>query len=156
MPKPWREKLNEDNPSYGRVVEIPAKMVAQHGTGTMVISSPRDLQTLIRTVPEGKLVTVAQLMGRVASDAGTDTACPMTTGIFLRVVAEVAELDRADALEVAPYWRVLKKKGKLNAKYPGGAVSQAKRLEAEGHTITRNTHGAPAAVADFEASLFEL
>jgi len=147
--------MDMPHPSYGRVVDIPPKMVAQHGEGRLLISSPLDIQALVNSVPVGELVTVSMLMAKLAQDAGTDKTCPMTTGIFLRVVSEVAELDRAEGSAVAPYWRVLKNKGKLNPKYPGGAVAQAERLAAEGHVLGRNTHGALAKVEDFEASLFD-
>jgi alkylated DNA nucleotide flippase Atl1 len=152
----WREKLTDENPDYGKVVEIPASMLEQHGPGTMLITTPLDIQTMIQQIPDGKLLTVRGLMDRLAVNAGTDTTCPMTTGIFLRIVAEVAELDRTDDNPVAPYWRVLKKGGKLNPKFPGGAVAQAKKLEEEGHEITRNEHGAPAKVANHDSSLIAI
>ena len=156
MATPWREKLTSETGNYGKVVEIPAKMLDQYGAGTMLIARPLDIQALIQQIPEGKLLTVRGLMDRLAVDAGTNTTCPMTTGIFLRIVAEVAELDRADGNPVAPYWRVLKKGGKLNPKFPGGAVAQAKKLEAEGHEIKRNQHGAPAKIANHQDSLITL
>jgi alkylated DNA nucleotide flippase Atl1 len=156
MTTPWREKLTSENSNYGKVVEIPTGMQDQHGSGTMLIARPLDIQALIQQIPEGKVLTVRGLMDRLAVDAGTDTTCPMTTGIFLRIVAEVAELDRADGSPVAPYWRVLKKGGKLNPKFPGGAVAHAKKLESEGHEVTRNQHGAPAAVANHDSALIIL
>jgi alkylated DNA nucleotide flippase Atl1 len=156
MATPWREKLTGENSNYGKIVEIPAGMVDQCGQGTMLIPRPLDMQALIQQIPEGKLSTVRGLMDRLAVDAGTDTTCPMTTGIFLRIVAEVAELDRADGNPPAPYWRVLKKGGKLNPKFPGGAVAHAQKLEAEGHEVTRNQHGAPAKVANPDGALIVL
>jgi len=156
MATPWRDKLTSETSNYGKIVEIPPAMQEQHGSGTMLIARPLDIQALIQQIPEGKVLTVRGLMDRLAVDAGTDTTCPMTTGIFLRVVAEVAELDRADGNPVAPYWRVLKKGGKLNPKFPGGAVAQAKKLEAEGHEVTRNQHGAPAKVANHEDATVSL
>ena len=152
MAKTWRQKFSEDAPSHNSVVEIPAKMHAQLGQGTMLISSPKAIDALVREVPEGKIVTVGDLVARLARDAGTSTTCPMTTGIFLRIVAECAELDREEGKAVAPYWRVLKSKGRLNPKYPGGVFAQAKLLAAEGHAWSRNAHGAPARVDDFEQS----
>jgi alkylated DNA nucleotide flippase Atl1 len=146
----WREKFSDDDPGHNKVVEIPAKMQPDHGQGTMIISTPRTIDAIVREVPEGKVVTVADLMARLARDAGTNTACPMNTGIFLRIVAECAELDRAEGKAATPYWRVLKNKGRLNAKYPGGVFAQAKLLEAEGHILARNAHGAPARIEAIE------
>lgn len=148
MSKSWREKFSDADPSHNTVVEIPAKMQAQLGQGMMLISSPTAIDAVVREVPEGKVVAMSALVARLAKDAGADTTCPVTTGIFLRIVAECAELDRTEGKEAAPYWRVLKSKGRLNSKCPGGVFAQAKLLEAEGHVLSRNAHGAPARLDD--------
>ena len=88
----WREKLEKKHPSHGKVVDIPPKMQKRFGKGTMLIPRPLDIDTLIRKVQKGKLVTVIQIRERLAKDAHTDSACPMTTGIFLRIVAETKSL----------------------------------------------------------------
>ena len=54
------------------------------------------------------------------------------------------------------YWRTLKVGGALNDKYPGGVVSQARRLEAEGHSIVKDKNGRPKRVSDFEQALVEV
>ena len=46
-------------------------------------------------IPRGKLVTVSALRRALAADFETDVTCPLTTGIFVRIVAEAAEEDRA-------------------------------------------------------------
>lgn len=152
----WREKFSEPDPIHNTVVEIPAKMHAQLGEGTMLISSPEAIDAVIREVPEGKVITVSDLVARLAKDAGTHTACPLNTGIFLRIVAECAELDRVEGKSITPSWRVLKSKGRLNPRYPGGVFAQAKLLEAEGHTLSRNSHGAPARIDDVAPVLYTL
>jgi alkylated DNA nucleotide flippase Atl1 len=91
---------------------------------------------LIRKVPRGKLVTQAELREKLARAAGADVACPITTGIFVRIVAEAAAEDmRAGKARVTPYWRVVRDDGRLLEKLPGGPLGQAERLEAEGHRI---------------------
>lgn len=151
--KSWRDKL--EKPAEPKIVEIPERMRKQWGPGTMVIGTAMLVDSLVRKVPSGKLVTVSQIMDRLAQDSGADSACPMTTGIFLRIVAEAAEEDRAAGRkEIAPYWRVLKTKGALNPKFPGGIEGHAAELEAEGHEISkiRKTWK----VRDFEKRLAEL
>jgi alkylated DNA nucleotide flippase Atl1 len=147
----WRIKLEEKLTIYGSVVPIPPNLQAECGQGRMLISRPLDVQALIRTIPHGRVVTLEMLRSKLAHDAGTDICCPTNTGIFMRIVAEVSELDGDTG---APYWRVVKNKGRLNAKYPGGAVQQAKKLESEGLAVARNVHGAPARLETFEACLF--
>jgi alkylated DNA nucleotide flippase Atl1 len=153
----WRAKLERDHPSHGKIVETPPKMRTRTSQGMMLIPEPLEMDALIRTVPKGRLVTIPQLMDRLARDAGANCACPMTTGIFLRAVAETAEEDlREGRRRITPYWRVLKKGGLLNPKYPGGAQSQAARLKEEGHRIQPGKGKKPPSVVDYDRALVKL
>jgi hypothetical protein len=155
--KTWRQKIEEKHPAHGKIVDIPPKMQKAWGTGKMLIARPLDVDALIRKVQKGKLVTVTQVMEKLAKDAHADCACPMTTGIFLRIVAEVAEDDLKSGKEkVTPYWRVLKSDGSLNIKFPGGTKAQAARLKDEGHTIEPEKGKRPPRVKTFEKSLQNL
>src|SRR5215469_1835244 len=128
---PWRQKLERQQEP--KVVQIPPRMQVRFGKGTMVIPKPLDVDALIRKVPKGKLVTVTLLRDELARRCKADMACPLTTGIFIRIAAEAAEEDRrAGKKTVTPYWRVLSHEGRLNPKFPGGADAQRKRLHAEG------------------------
>lgn len=150
---PWREKFQR--PQEPRIVDIPPRMTKTWGPGKMLIATPKLVDELVRKVPKRKLVTVAQIMERLARDHHCDSTCPMTTGIFLRIVAEVAEEDRqAGKKRIAPYWRVLKTDGRLNEKYPGGVQQQARFLAAEGHRIERGTRVPK--VVDWERRLARL
>jgi alkylated DNA nucleotide flippase Atl1 len=155
--KTWRQKLEEEHPAHGKIVDVPLKMQKGFGTGKMLIAKPLDVDALIRKIQKGRLVTVTQIMKKLAKDAHADCACPMTTGIFLRIVAEVAEEESRDGkTEVTPYWRVLKSDGSLNIKFPGGAQAQAAHLKKEGHSIEPEKGRKPPRVKNFEKSLQEL
>ncbi len=133
---PWRTKLEKPGVHLPKIVRVPPKWRKQYGSGTMLIAHPLEVDALIRKVPRGKLVTVAQLRKRLARTHRTDTTCPLTTGIFVRIVAEVAEEDRrARKKRVTPYWRVVRDDGGLNEKFPGGVKQQARRLRAEGFLL---------------------
>jgi len=130
---PWRTKLEKPSVQLPKIVRVPPKWRKQYGSGTMLIAHPLEVDALIRKVPRGKLVTVAQLRKRLARAHRAGTTCPLTTGIFVRIVAEVAEEDRrAGKARVTPYWRVVRDDGSLNEKFPGGVKQQARRLRAEG------------------------
>ncbi len=123
----------------------------------MLIPEPLKIDTLVRTLKKGQLVTVPHLMDRLAKDAGADCCCPMTTGMFLRIVAETAEEDiREGRRRITPYWRVLKKGGLLNEKYPGGTQAQAKRLMEEGHHIQPGRGKRPPSVIEYQRALVKL
>ena len=87
----WREKLEKDQEP--KVVKVPAKMQKRFGTGTMLVPRPLDVDALMRKIPKGKLATTSQIGARLAKDCKADCACPMTTGIFIKIAAETAEED---------------------------------------------------------------
>lgn len=132
----WREKL--DQPQEPRVVNIPPKM-SRFGNGTMLITTLKLVDNLIRKVPKGKLVTVGELRRKLAAEFEADVTCPLTTGIFVRIAAEAAEEDRANGCrKLTPYWRIIKDDGSLNPKFPGGTQQQAGHLRAEGFALVSN------------------
>jgi 6-O-methylguanine DNA methyltransferase, DNA binding domain len=131
--KSWREKM--DNPNLPKVVDIPPRMQKRIGPGTMLLPSPRDVESAIRAIPKGRVMPVSRIRELLAAKFSTDTACPLLTGMFIRIVAEAAEEDaREGKVRIAPYWRVVKDDGSFNPKLPGGIKRQAERLRAEGYT----------------------
>ncbi len=154
MRKTWRQKLEEKNPEHGKIVDVPPKMQNKFLVGKMLIPRPLDIDALIKSVPKGKLATVIQIRDKLARDAHANCCCPLTTGIFLRIVAETAEEDLNKGKEViTPYWRILRADGSLNERFPGGAESQAARLKKEGHAINSNRGKKPPRVVNFEQSI---
>jgi alkylated DNA nucleotide flippase Atl1 len=152
--KSWREKL-EDDKGLPKVEEITGKMSKRWGKGTVVIPSPKEVDEIMRKVPEGKLITIKEIREILAKKHGTTIACPMTTGIFVWIAANAAEEARAEGKkDITPYWRTLKTGGILNEKYPGGVEAQRKLLEKEGHRIIRK--GKKYVVAEFEKYLADI
>ena len=100
------------------------------------------------------MVTVLQLRQELARRSKVDAACPLTTGIFIRISAETAEEERrAGKKVITPYWRVLSSEGRLNPKFPGGVLAQSRRLTGEGHKVAKPQGKKPPAVIDFGKSL---
>jgi hypothetical protein len=123
----------------------------------MLIPRPLDVDALIRRVGKGKLVTVSLIRARLARDNDVDVACPLTTGIFIRIAAEAAQEDaRNGRKRITPYWRVVKEDGSLYDKFPGGASAQARRLRQEGHTIQPGKGRHPPRVKDFDKHIVRL
>jgi len=147
--KTAREKLEiEREPE---VVDDP------RGRGRMLIPKPLDVDSLMRKIPKGYLVTVERIRERLAKDFHADFTCPLTTGIFIRIAAEAAEEDLSRGEKgITPYWRVIKTDGSLNEKLPGGAEAQAARLGEEGHSIEPGKGKKPPRVKEFEKSLQKL
>ena len=154
--KSWQEKLADDK-DLPKVVEITGKMSKRWGTGTFVIPAPREVDEVMKKVPEGKLITVSEIRAILAKKHGATIGCPLTTGIFAWVAAHAAEEAAAEGKKnITPYWRTLKSGGGLNEKYPGGVEAQAKHLQEEGHTIEPGKGKKPPRVKDFESTLVEV
>lgn len=149
--KTWREKL-ADSKDLPKVAKITGAMSRRWGSGTVAIPAPREVDEIMKRVPRGKLITINEIRAVVAEKHGATIGCPITTGIFAWIAAHAAEEASAlGAKRITPYWRTLKSKGELNAKYPGGIEALKQRLEAEGHRIV--TKGKRHVVADYEKRL---
>ena len=92
--KTWREKL-QDAKDLPKLVRLDARMSKTLGKGTMVIAAPKEVDAVMRRVPEGTLITIDLVRKKLAKKHGANTACPLTTGIFAWIAANAAEEARA-------------------------------------------------------------
>jgi alkylated DNA nucleotide flippase Atl1 len=131
--KTFNEKLNfsGDLPKVEKLSN--PLLIERYNTDTIIIAAPLEYDALMKKVPAGKLTTIDRMMAYMAKKHGAGCACPLTAGIFVNVSAHASE-ERGGKNET-PWWRILKKDGVLNEKFPGGIESQKIRLEAEGHKI---------------------
>ena len=147
----WHEKLDQSE-GLPKVVPIGPTMRKQWGDGTVVVPTPREVDSIMKSVPLGKLITIQEIRAIVAERHGATIGCPLTVGIFVWIAAHAAEDDaKARSHDATPYWRTLKSGGFLNEKYPGGVEAQKAKLEAEGHAIVQR--GNRFAVAEYERAL---
>jgi alkylated DNA nucleotide flippase Atl1 len=130
------EKRDRTGPGKIEVLDQPKG--PNYPAGRMLIASPLAVQAVIERIPKGGVLRMSELRGQLARAFGADYTCALTTGIFLRIVAEAAEEERAQGhRNPAPYWRVIRDDGKLNPKFPGGVEAQAKKLRSEGIGIVQ-------------------
>jgi hypothetical protein len=152
--KSWREKLENPPEGLPKVVNGPAKWEKRFGGRRVLVPTPLLVDALIRKVGKRKLITIKQIREQLAKDFKADSTCPLTTGIFIRIIAEAAEEDlQMGKKRITPCWRVIKSDGSLNPKFPGGVKEQAARLKEEGHKIISGKGKKPPKVQDFEKSL---
>lgn len=152
--KSWREKMENPPVELPKIVDVPESWQKRMGGKRVLVPTPLDTDAIIRKVPKGKLISVNQIRAILANKFKADSTCPMTLGIFLRIISEFAEEQiREGKKRVTPYWRVVKSDGGLNPKFPGGVRAQATRLRAEGHKIAAAKGKKPPTVKDFEKSL---
>lgn len=131
---PWAEKMKK--PAHCTVEVLTESKGAAYPAGRMLIPTPVAVDEIVRVIPKGELLTTDRLRKILAAQNDADYACPLTTGIFLRIAAEYAEEQRQNGIdEVTPYWRVIRDDGSLIDKLPGGIEHQAALLTKEGFTF---------------------
>jgi len=115
--KTWKEKL-EGTPAPS--VQVTDKAMFGIPAGVkMLISSPMEIRDVISSIPKGSSMTVAELREHLAKKHRAKVTCPLTTGIFLRIVSEAAldEMDEGKAVtKITPFWRVVGPKDKVAKK----------------------------------------
>ena len=100
----WKEKL-QDVKDFPRIAPIPEKIRHKWGKGNLVIPSPLEVNALMEQIPPGKLTTIGRIREFLARSHGVEMACPLTTGIFVRIAAEAAmESEKEGHTETTPWW----------------------------------------------------
>ena len=83
------------------------------------IASPGLIANYIERIPRGETRSIARLRNELARRNRAQATCPVTTAIYLRVVAEVALTDLGAGKpidRVIPFWRVVEPGSKIAAK----------------------------------------
>jgi hypothetical protein len=115
-PTDWRKRFGGAKPPH--VVMLHADFGGVKAGNTMLISSPGDIAAYVAKIPQGETRTMDRLRNELSRKAGANAMCPVTTAIYLRVVAEVALRDLEDGKpldQVVPFWRVV---------LPGSKIAQ--------------------------------
>ena len=109
--KTWAQKMADGREP---VVEIADKTFAGVEKGSkMLIATPKIVDAYIRNIPKGVHTSLQQMRADLAAEYNADTTCPLTSGIFLRIVAENAydEYQQGKALDkITPFWRMIDSK----------------------------------------------
>jgi len=119
--KTWLDKLNEKKePKIKRIdfdfADIPAN-------SNMFIATPQIIDNYIKKIPKGKKATIQTMRKDLAIENRADYTCPVTTGIFLRIVAEAnfEKYQQTNSLqEITPFWRVVEPNSPLSKKLSFG------------------------------------
>jgi ABC-type uncharacterized transport system ATPase subunit len=132
MKKTWLDKLNETKePKIKRIdidfADIPAG-------SNMLIATPKIIDKYIQEIGVGKRIDTKTLRKDLALAHNADYTCPVTTGIFLRIVAEAnyEKLQQGKHVkEITPFWRVIEPKSVLAKKLTFGQDFLLQQIEKE-------------------------
>ncbi|MBX2894474.1 MAG: hypothetical protein KF763_03470 [Cyclobacteriaceae bacterium] len=89
----------------------------------MYISNPKTIDAYVRNIPKGKSTDLKTMRNDLAIEHHADVTCPVTTGIFLRIVAEAAheQFEQGKSIgRITPFWRVIDSKMPLAKKLTFG------------------------------------
>jgi ABC-type uncharacterized transport system ATPase subunit len=132
MKKTWLDKLNETKePKIKRIdidfADIPAG-------SNMLIATPKIIDNYIQEIGVGKRIDTKTLRKDLAIAHNADYTCPVTAGIFLRIVAEAnyEKLQQGKHVkEITPFWRVIEPKSVLAKKLTFGQDFLLQQIEKE-------------------------
>lgn len=132
-PTDWRKRFGAAKAPH--VVMLHADFAGVKAGNTMLISSPGEIANYIARIPQGETRTIDRLRNELARKAGANAMCPVTTAIFLKIVAEVALQDLAEGrrlAEVVPFWRVVLPDSKVAKKLSCGPDHVAHLIALDG------------------------
>jgi hypothetical protein len=106
--KSWVEKRDCGKMPHVKVLDKPFAGIKDGCK--MLITSPTEIDQFIRSIPKGKLIQPSEMREQLAKRHGADATCPVSTGIFLKIVAEAAIEEKNNGKpikEITPFWRVI-------------------------------------------------
>ena len=113
MAKSWREKFFSKKNFEIKTIQ---KNLWGHVAGSkMLIPTPLIVQEYINHIESGNISEVKTMRNDLAIEYGADFTCPMTTGIFLRIVAEYNYENLSNKeTEISPFWRIIDPNSRLS------------------------------------------
>jgi hypothetical protein len=104
----WRKRFDKVKAPHNVMLSTDFAGIA---SGTLMhIASPGAIANYCQRVPIGETRKIERMRHELARAAHAQATCPVTTAIYLRIVAEAALMDMADGKPVAdvvPFWRVV-------------------------------------------------
>jgi hypothetical protein len=105
-------------------VEVLDKKFADIPAGaSMLIATPEIVEAYIRNIPKGTHTDMQQMRKDLAAEYNAEYTCPLTSGIFLRIVAEAAYeeyMAGKSIKKITPFWRMIDKKAPVSKKLTFG------------------------------------
>jgi hypothetical protein len=135
MAKTWRQKF--ESPAEPQIVVLEKPMIGSPAGSRLLISTPREFEGLIKAIPVGTSHTLREIRAELAQKHGVDSTCPLTSGIFVRIVAEVAWEDHLEGKgfdEITPFRRAVRPNDPTAKKLRCGPEFIAERRTEEGIT----------------------
>jgi hypothetical protein len=119
--KTWIEKLQVKKEP--QIIKIHKDFWGYKKGDAMHISTPQIIENYIKQIAKGKAIDTVTMRNDLAIENNAVFTCPLTTGIFLRIVAEAAneQIEQGIPLKnITPFWRVIEPNSPLAKKLAFG------------------------------------
>ncbi len=133
--KTWQEKQHNNHPEKVEVVN--EKFADIPAGASMYIATPLIVDAYIRNIPEGVHTSLQQMRKDLAAEHGAEYTCPITSGIFLRIVSEAAYeefMGGKPLKKITPFWRMIDSKAPVAKKLSFGSDFVKELRQKEGLT----------------------
>jgi hypothetical protein len=130
--KNWLDKLNEHKEPKIKRIDIDFADIPSGSN--MLIATPKIIDQYIQEIGVGKCINIKTLRKDLAIEHNADYTCPVTTGIFLRIVAEAnyEKLQQGKLIEeITPFWRAIEPNSALAKKLTCGQDFIQQQIEKE-------------------------
>lgn len=130
--KTWLDKLHENKKPQIKRIEIDFADIP--AGSSMFIATPQLIDQYIQEIDFGKRIDTKTLRRDLALEHDADDTCPVTTGIFLRIVAEAnyEKFQQGKPLEeITPFWRVIEPTSPLAKKLTFGQDFLVQQIDKE-------------------------
>ncbi len=141
--QPWNDKLNKK--AEPKVKHIDKRFSDIEEDSDMLVATPKIFEEYIRKIPKGEFVDIKKVRKDLAKRFKADATCPVTTGLFLRIVAESAfekYQSGTKSSEIPPFWRVIAPNSSIAKKLSFGTefiTSMQKKEGIETSSVTLKT-----------------
>jgi hypothetical protein len=119
--KTWTEKLHVKKEP--QLIKIHKDFWGYTKGDSMYISTPKIIENYIKQIAKGKSIDTITMRNDLAIENNAVFTCPLTTGIFLRIVAEAAyeQIEQGVPLKnITPFWRIIEPTSALAKKLSFG------------------------------------
>ncbi|MCZ8023600.1 MAG: hypothetical protein O9294_17685 [Cytophagales bacterium] len=130
--KTWLDKLNESKQPH--IVKLEKAFAGIPAESRLFIPSPKLIDEYIQHIGYGKQTDVKTMRNDLAIEHNAENTCPVTTAIFLRIVAEAnyEKFQQGTPIEkITPFWRVIEPQSTLSKKLTFGQEFIINQREAE-------------------------
>lgn len=113
-PTDWRKRFDAAKPAH--TVLLNADFAGVKAGTVLYIATPGVIANYVSRIPPGETRTIVRMRNELARRNDAAATCPVTTAMYLRVVAEVALQDLAEGKpteSVIPFWRVVEPGDKI-------------------------------------------